>query len=41
LQSVELLPNDGLFGVWAPAIEAARVPAANTDAAATIRDFFI
>jgi hypothetical protein len=41
LQSVELLPNVGLYGVCALAIEATSVPAAKADAAAMTKDFFI
>jgi hypothetical protein len=35
------LPNDGLFGVCAPAIDATRLAAAKVEAAARINDFFI
>jgi len=41
LQASESSPNDGLLGVWALAIEATMVPAANTVAAAITKDFFI
>jgi hypothetical protein len=41
LQSVELLPNDGLDGVCALTTDATSVPAANALAAAMTNDFFI
>jgi hypothetical protein len=41
LQSVELVPNDGLYGVCALTTEATSVPAANADVAARINDFFM
>jgi hypothetical protein len=41
LQSVELLPNDGLDGVCALTTDAISVPAANALAAAMTNDLFM